>query len=149
MFWIKLSSVLFIHSMHARVRVHVLIRVCVCFILFLQEHLQLVFHFWPNICVHTIKQSCINVKYFTFYQLWEAMCLTLKIQILHSKKYVAALKSGEEVAALIPSELTNRGWKYPLKSQEGGEDTPSKDTKLGALYNSLCEAFFPPHTQGL
>ena len=35
--------------------------------------------------------------------------------------------------AVIPSELMNRGWKYPLKSLGRGEGTPWKERKLGAL----------------
>ena len=37
--------------------------------------------------------------------------------------------------ALIPSKFMKRGWKYPLKHQEGGKGTPLKNSRLGAL---LC-----------
>ena len=42
----------------------------------------------------------------------------------------------EGLAALntrvIPSKLMKRGSKYPLKHQEGGEGSPSKDSKKGS-----------------
>ena len=44
--------------------------------------------------------------------------------------------ASEGLAALntrvIPSKLMKRGSKYPLKHQEGGEGSPSKDSKKGS-----------------
>ena len=46
-------------------------------------------------------------------------------------------RAGSSEHRVIPSKLMKRGWKYPLKHQEGDEGTPLKDIKLGALYEYL------------
>ena len=58
--------------------------VCVCFLINknIYNLLQLeTKHLRP----HRLKHRCINIKYSAFYQLWEVVCIIVKIQILHSK----------------------------------------------------------------
>ena len=56
-----------------------------------------------------------------------------KILSLHSW-----LVKGWQLVIQSDNKLMKRGWKYPLKHQEGGEGTPLKDSKLGALcFNSF------------
>ena len=44
-------------------------------------------------------------------------------------------RAGSSEHSVIPSTLMKKGWKYPLKHQEGGEGTPLKYSKLGALHS--------------
>ena len=65
------------------------------------------------------KQTCINIKITAFFFFWllEAVCITLRIQILHSQHDFATLKCCESSAPL------NMQW-YPLSSWTGAENTP-------------------------
>ena len=72
--------------------------------------------------------------------LWEAVCITLYSQNLNSTFNIrfwifthGVWKAGSSEHRVIPSKLMKRGWKYPLKHQEGGEGTPLKHSQLGAL----------------
>ena len=72
--------------------------------------------------------------------LLEAVCITLYNQNPNTtfkiRFWVFAeglWRAGSSERRVMPSKLMKRGWKYPLKHQEGGEGTPSKDSKLGAL----------------
>ena len=77
--------------------------------------------------------------------LWEAVRITLysqnpkttfKIRFWVFPHGLWRASSSEH--RVIPFKLMKRGWKYPLKHQEGGEGTPLKDSKLGALrFNSF------------
>ena len=70
-------------------------------------------------CPCSRKQTCNNIKITAFFfRLLEAVCITLRIQILHSKHYFVTLelwKFSSFEHAVIPSKFMNRGWKYPLK----------------------------------
>ena len=76
--------------------------------------------------------------------LWEAMCITLNNQNPNTTFKIrfwvfpqGLWRAGSSEHRVIPSKLMKRGWKYPLKHQEGGEGTPLKDSKLGALRTDL------------
>ena len=77
----------------------------------------------------------------------EAVCITLYSQIpnttLKIRFWVSThglWRAGSFEHRVIPSKLMKRGWKYPLKHQEGGEGTPLKDNKLGALRTNSIRA---------
>ena len=42
-----------------------------------------------HLCPQSTKQSCINVKYSALYQLWEAVCITVKIQYYIQNKILS------------------------------------------------------------
>ena len=74
--------------------------------------------------------------------LWEAVCITLYGQNPNTTLRIrfrvfghGLWRAGSSEHRVIPSKLMKRGWKYPLKHQEGGEGTPLKDNKLGAVYS--------------
>ena len=71
---------------------------------------------------------------------WEAMCITLYSPNPNTTFKIRFWvfthgwwRAGSSEHRVIPSKLMKRRWKYPLKHQEGGKDTPLKDSKLGAL----------------
>ena len=72
--------------------------------------------------------------------LWEAMCITLYSQSPNTtfkiKFWVFTHSLWRAISSehkVIPSKLMKRGWKYPLKHQEGGDGTPLKYSKMGVL----------------
>ena len=72
--------------------------------------------------------------------LWEAVCITLYSQNQNTTFKIrlwvfthGLWRAGSSEHRAISSKLMKRRWKYPLKHQEGGEDAPLKDSKLGAL----------------
>ena len=86
--------------------------------------------------------------------LWEAVCITLYSQNPNTTFKIwfwvfthSLWGAGSSEHRVIPSKLVKRGWKYPLKHQEGGESTPLKDSKLGALETSMSghQAFSSVH----
>ena len=99
--------------------------------------------------VTLIKVSCCQLSYVP-YNFKHCDLLVLKFIILcitlYSKKPNGTFKIrfrvfthglwrvGSSEHIVIPSNLMKRGWKYPLKHQDGGEGTPLKDSYLGALY---------------
>ena len=75
--------------------------------------------------------------------LWEAVRITLYSQNPNTTFNIkfwffthGLRRAGSFENRVIPSKLTKRGWKYPLKHQERGEGTPLKDSKLGAQVSS-------------
>ena len=82
------------------------------------------------------------------YNLWEAVCITLYGQNPNATFKIrfwvfthGLWMAGSSEHRVTPSKLMKRGWKYPLEYQEGGEGTPFKDSKLGALStHSFCES---------
>ena len=95
-------------------------RTCTVCFLFMTKHL------WPQ----NTKQSCSNVKDPAFYQLWEAMCITVKIQILHSRfriftKGLWRTCSSETIPTFSGWRIEQSFWEwYPLSWWRRGENTP-------------------------
>ena len=107
--------------------------------------------------VTLVKVPCCQLSYipyvFKHYDLlvlriiilWKAVCITLYSQNQNTTFKIrfwvsthGLWRAGSSERRVIPSKLMKRGWKYPLKHQEGGEGTPLKDTKLGALAHHFC-----------
>ena len=104
-----------------------------------------------HLCPYGSKQSCINITDLAFYWLWEAVCITLEIQILHSRfGYTQVLwRAGSPGLTWsdVTSKLTIREWKYPIKNQGGGEGTPLKERRLEALVMfSIPQPLGQPHS---
>ena len=64
---------------------------------------------------------------------------TLKVRFRVFPHGLWRASSSEHI--VIPSKLMKRGWKYPLKHQEGGEGIPLKDSHLGAVHHIVCSFY--------
>ena len=74
--------------------------------------------------------------------LWQVLCIALYSQNPNTTFKIrfwvfphGLWRASSSKHRVIPSKFMKRGWKYSLKQQEGGEGTPSKDSRLGALKN--------------
>ena len=101
--------------------------------------------FFLSICDLTFVSKQYKAKlhqHQRFRTSWEAVCIRIKskyyskIKITKTNKKTLVLwRVGRSKHRVIPCMLMKRGWKYPLKSQKGGEGTSLKEQKLGALAN--------------
>ena len=97
-------------------------RTCTVCFLFMTKHL------WPQ----NTKQSCSNVKDPAFYQLWEAVCITvkngnttLKIRFWIFTKGLWRTCSSETIPTFSGWRIEQSFWEwYPLSWWRRGENTP-------------------------
>ena len=123
-----------------------------CVFPYLQEHVQFVFHLWPNVCVHRVQSKAAAMSKIWHFISCEKLCALQSKSKYYTQDFESSLKACEGLAALkpfplfrlthstklwglIPNKLME-GWNYPLKQQEGGEGTPLKGSKLGALWRT-------------
>ena len=96
---------------------------------YLQEHLQCVFYLWPDICVYRVHSRAAPVS-----------------KILHFISLPSRLVKASSCEHRVIPFLLMKGapltLQHPPKLHEGGEGTPLKDRKLGALHINILWLFF-------